>query len=60
MTGYVYDARVLALIRSGVGTIGAIRRELNIPAGTIKRVMPRLIKSGQIKVVTQGWYVPCE
>lgn len=60
MTGYVYDDRVVALIRSGVGTIAAIRRELNIPAGTVKRIMPRLIKSGQIKVITQGWYAPCE
>lgn len=58
--GRLYDDRVLALVRSGVGTVAAIRSELAIPACTIKKIMPRLIKSGQIRTVTKGWYAPCD
>ena len=60
MTGYVYDDRVVALVRSGVATINEIRRELNIPACTAKKIMPRLVRAGQIRVITKGWYAPCQ
>ena len=56
MTGYLYDDRVLALVRSGVATIAALRRELRIPGGTMKIIMRRLLKTGQIRMVTKGWY----
>ena len=59
MSNYVYDNRVVALVRSGVATIGAIRRELNIPGNTMKVVMRRLLRSGQIRKVTKDWYAPC-
>ena len=54
-----YDDAVLGLIRSGVGSVSAIRSELKIPAGTVKRVLPRLVASGQVRVVERGWYAPC-
>ena len=53
---YTYDDRVVALVESGVGTIAAIRAELNIPGGTMKQVMTRLVKQGRVKVVRKGWY----
>ena len=52
----MYDDRVLEAIRSGVATQQAIAREFNIPAGTLKQIMARLLKSGQVEVVTKGWY----
>jgi len=57
--GYLYDQRVLDLIRSGVGTVAALRRELNIPPGTLKKVFARLHKAGEIRTVIKGWYEPC-
>ena len=56
MSNYVYDDRVVDLVRSGVATIGALRRELNIPGNTMKVVMRRLLKSGRIRAVTRGWF----
>jgi hypothetical protein len=56
VTGYRYDDRVVALVRSGVATIDALRRECNIPGGTMKIIMRRLLKTGQIRMVTKGWY----
>jgi predicted transcriptional regulator of viral defense system len=53
---YTYDDRVAALIESGVATIAAIRAELDIPGGTMKQIMTRLVKQGRIKVVRRGWY----
>jgi hypothetical protein len=52
----MYDDKVLDLIRSGVATQQAIVRELNISPGTMKQVMARLLKAGQIEAVTRGWY----
>jgi len=59
-SGYLYDQRVLDLIRSGVGTVAAIRRETQVPPGTLKKVFARLQKSGEIRTVVKGWYEPCE
>lgn len=56
MTGYRYDDRVVALVRSGVATVDALRRELRIPGGTMKIIMRRLLRTGQIRMVTKGWY----
>ncbi len=52
----MYDDKVLELIRGGVATQQAIVRELDIPPGTMKQVMARLLKAGQIEAVTRGWY----
>ena len=52
----MYDDKVLDLIRSGVATQQAIAKEFNIPAGTMKKIMARLLKAGQIEAVTRGWY----
>ncbi len=52
----MYDDKVLDLIRSGVATQQAIAKEFNIPAGTMKQIMARLLKAGQIEAVTRGWY----
>lgn len=52
----MYDDRVLEAIRSGVATQQAIVRDLDIPPGTMKKIMARLLKSGQVEVVTRGWY----
>jgi Mn-dependent DtxR family transcriptional regulator len=52
----MYDDKVLEAIRSGVATQQAIAKEFNIPAGTMKQIMARLLKAGQIEVVTKGWY----
>ena len=57
--GYLYDQRVLDLIRSGVGTVAAIRRDLKVPPCTLKKVFARLQKSGEIRTVIKGWYEPC-
>jgi DNA-binding IscR family transcriptional regulator len=58
-TGYLYDQRVLDLIRSGVGTVAAIRREVRVPPGTLKKVFSRLHKAKVIRTVVKGWYEPC-
>jgi DNA-binding IscR family transcriptional regulator len=58
-SGYLYDQRVLDLIRSGVGTVAAIRRETQVPPGTLKKVLARLHNAGEIRTVIKGWYDPC-
>ena len=58
-SGYLYDQRVLDLIRSGVGTVAAIRRETQVPPGTLKKVFARLHEAGEIRTVVKGWYEPC-
>jgi DNA-binding MarR family transcriptional regulator len=55
-----YDARVLEAIRSGVATIPAIRRDLNVPPGTLKKVLARLLAAGKIRKITKDWFAPCE
>lgn len=55
-----YDAKVLKAIRSGVATIPAIRNTLNVPPGTLKKVLARLLVAGKIRKVTKDWFVPCE
>lgn len=51
-----YDDRVVGLIRTGTATIAALRSELRIPGGAMKRVMTRLVKQGRVEVVRKGWY----
>jgi len=55
-----YDGKVLAAIRSGTATIPAIRRDLDVPPGTLKKVLSRLLAAGKIRKVTKDWYTACE
>jgi DNA-binding HxlR family transcriptional regulator len=55
-----YDGRVLEAIRSGVATIPAIRRDLDVPPGTLKKVLARLLTAGKIRKVTKDWFIACE
>ena len=55
-----WDARVLEAIRSGTATIPALRRDLNVPPGTLKKVLARLVVAGSIRKVTKDWFIACE
>jgi len=55
-----WDAKVLAAIRSGTATIPALRRDLNVPPGTLKKVLARLVVAGSIRKVTKDWFIACE
>ena len=55
-----WDARVLEAIRSGTATIPALRRDIGVPPGALKKVLARLTQSGTIRKVARSWYAPCE
>jgi len=55
-----WDAKVLAAIRSGTATIPALRRDLNVPPGALKKVLARLTHDGKIRKVARSWYTSCE
>lgn len=55
-----WDAKVLEAIRSGTATIPAIRRDLNVPPGTLKKVLARLAQGGKVRKVTKDWFIACE
>ncbi len=55
-----YDGKVLEAIRSGTATIPAIRRDLAVPPGTLKKVLSRLLAANKIRKVTKDWYTACE
>lgn len=55
-----YDGKVLEAIRSGTATIPAIRRDLDVPPGTLKKVLSRLLAAGKVRKITKDWYTACE
>ena len=55
-----WDAKVLEAIRSGTATIPAIRRDLGVPPGALKKVRARLVVAGSIRKVARSWYTSCE